>query len=148
MPFRGLSLTGGAAYNRAIYDLFKNGGGVGVNFDGNTMIEAPRWTASGTAAYAFDVNDKVRASASFTYTYKSSTFSDPSNQARYHQDAQHLLNGEIGLGFADDALHVAIFGRNLANVTFREAAFATGLGYSYVTLNQPRTLGVELRLKR
>lgn len=91
--FRGFHLSGGGAYNKAIYDSFKNGGGIGVDYDGNRLIEAPRWTAAATGNYEVGISDGYDANLSLTYTYKGKTFADPSNAARFRRAAAGLFNG-------------------------------------------------------
>ena len=146
--FDNFDLSGGVGYNKAIYDSFKNGGGVGVDFDGNRLIEAPRWTVAVTGNYEVPISQDWDASLSLTYTYKSATFADPSNAPRFRQDAYNLFNGQIAFGRDNDAFRVALFGRNLTNTKYREAAFASALNYTYVTFNEPRVIGLEFSVRR
>lgn len=142
--FGNLSLIGGGAYNDAVYDSFKDGGGPGVDYDGNRLIEAPKWTASVTGVYDLALNQDWDASASLTYTYKDGTFSDPSNAPEFKQGAYNMLNGRVVLARSDSSFQIALFGRNLTDVRYNEAAFASALNYQYVALNEPRVLGVEI----
>lgn len=148
IPFRGFSLSGGVGYNKATYDRFKDGGGPGVDFDGNYLIEAPKWTVSLTGNYEFDVTDDWNGQVSLTYTYKSATYADPSNAPRFRQDPYNLINGQISLGKNDDGWRVALFGRNLTNKKYIEAAFASALNYNYVAFNEPRVIGIKLSIAR
>src|SRR5690606_31723554 len=38
-----LSFTFNSAYTDASFDSFKNGGGIGIDYDGNTLPYAPEW---------------------------------------------------------------------------------------------------------
>lgn len=147
-PFDGFTLNGGVGYNKAIYTAFPDGGGPGIDFTGNTLIEAPRWTASATANYEFAISDGWQANMSATYTYKSKTYADPSNAPRFLQDPFELVNARIGFSREDDAFGVALFANNLFDTKYAVSRFSTALGYNYLAYNEPRVIGLELTIKR
>ncbi|WP_185964979.1 TonB-dependent receptor [Glacieibacterium frigidum] len=154
VPVRGLNLSGGVGINSAKFDSFPNAFLIAAgpppvfgNYDGNTLIEAPKFTASATASYKFDLSDRHYADTSLTYTYRGKSFSDPSNSATFLQDKSNLVNGRIGIGASSGRYEAGVFVKNLFDTKFVQGAGTSGLGFAYQALNEPRVVGVEFTIR-
>lgn len=143
-PTDWLTLFANYGYNKSTFDSFINGGGPGVNFDGNSAAEAPRHNLSLGASTDFDLGF-AKLMLQGDYTYRSSFFSNPDNLPVNRNGSLELVNLRAGLDFGN----VSVFGwmRNAFDVTkpiFNSRSF---LGISRVEYNDPQVYGLTLKVK-
>ncbi|MCJ2182523.1 TonB-dependent receptor [Novosphingobium sp. 1949] len=104
----------------ASYVAFPDGGGVGVDYDGNRLEYAPKWNVMARADYTHDV-DAFRGSyvlAGVDYSYRSNAYGDASNSSAYLMSAANLLGAKIGIGARDTGSvdwRLSLSGENLLN---------------------------------
>ncbi len=160
-PAQGLQLTAGVSLNDTkIKDpnLFVAGcnsnctvldpqrpGSPGIySINGNSLPQAPRFTANWTARYGVPVgNGELYAFTDWAYRSKINFFLYDS--VEYNSD--NLLEGGLRVGymFGDKRYDVAAFARN---ITDAEAAVG-GIDFNNLTgfVNEPRIIGVEVGVK-
>jgi iron complex outermembrane recepter protein len=113
-----------------------------VSIDGNSLPQAPRWTANFTAGYEHPVGpgslyvftDWYHRSKVNFFLYESVEFQD-----------DHLLEGGLRLGYKTDRYDVAGFVRNITN----DESAVSGIDFNNLTamVNEPRIWGVEVGVK-
>lgn len=99
-PIDGLTVSANGSRLIAKYASFPNGGGIGVNYDGNRLEYAPRWNMSGridyTHAVALVTSGYVSLGAD--YYHRGNSFADPSNASSYLMASSDLLSARLGVG--------------------------------------------------
>jgi len=115
------------------------------HINGNPLPMAPRWIIDGSVKYTVPVTDSTEIYASTDWSFRSSV--DFLLYKAVEYDSQTLLLGNIRIGYVDDVnnFEVAYFIHNIANEVRATGAidFDTITGF----VNDPRTMGVEGRLK-
>jgi len=129
-PIRWLTLFANYGYNDAKFDSFVNGGGPGVNFDGNRPAEAPRHNLNLGASANFEVGS-ARLTIQGDYNYRSA----PLEQVN--------LRGGVEMG------NFSVFGwvRNLFDATKTIYNSRSFLGIPRVEFNDPRTYGITVKVR-
>ncbi|CAN5234126.1 TonB-dependent receptor [soil metagenome] len=143
----GLSLQGGVIYAQTEY------GDTAVAglplLAGSRLSFAPLWSGSLAGTYQHPVGPwTVRATLVAKYSSSYNTGSDLAPEKV--QSAFWLANGSVGVGPADQAWSLELWGRNLFDERYSQVAFGapfqTGTIGSF--LGAPRTVGVTLRVRR
>lgn len=142
-PTNWLKLFANYGYNDAKFDSFKNGGGPGVNFDGNRPAEAPKHNLNLGVSTDFNLGF-ANLVMQGDYNYRSSFYSNPDNLAVNSNAALQQVNLRAGLDFG----RVSVFGwmRNAADTTTQIYNGRSFLGIPRVKYNDPRTYGLTLRV--
>ncbi|MFZ4745728.1 MAG: TonB-dependent receptor [Sphingomonas sp.] len=158
-PTQGLDLTAGLSYNSTqIKDpkLFVAGcgsnctvlntqraGSPGIfSINGNSLPQAPEWSANWTARYGVPVGaGEVYAFTDWAYRSKIEFFLYRS--AEYNSNS--LLEGGLRIGYKTDRFDVAGFVRNLTD----NIQPVSGIDFNNLTamVNEPRTFGIEVGVK-
>ena len=143
-PLDWLTLHANYGYNDATFDSFLNGGGPGVNFDGNRAAEAPQHNLNLGASAKFDLG-AAKLTVQGDYNYRSSFYSNPDNAAINLNSGLEQVNLRAGLEFGN----VSVFGwvRNLFDVTKTIYNGRSFLGFPRVEFNDPRTYGLTVKVK-
>ncbi|MFM2257656.1 MAG: hypothetical protein RIQ28_1503 [Pseudomonadota bacterium] len=143
-PTDWLTLFANYGYNDSTFDSFANGGGPGVNFDGNRAADAPKHNLSVGASTDIDLGF-AKLVLQGDYTYRSSFFSNPDNLAVNRNSALELVNLRAGLEFGN----VSLFGwmRNAFDVTETIYNSRSFLALPRVEYNDPKTYGLTLKVK-
>ncbi len=115
------------------------------HINGNPLPQAPRWIIDGSAKYTIPVNDSSDVYFSTDWSFRSSVDFFLYKAVEY--DSQTLLIGNLRVGYIDDKrnFEVAFFMHNIL-----DQVRATGaIDFDNITafVNDPRTMGVEGRLK-
>ena len=140
-----LQLRAGLGYSDATFDSFKDGGGIGVDFDGNTLAFAPKW--GGTVAVDFErpISDYGRLLISLDYSYKGSVFDGPANDPAIKTDGYGILGGRIGFTTTDDRWEASLWMKNIADsdaISSTVKSFGTRPAAIYVV---PREFGLKIK---
>jgi iron complex outermembrane recepter protein len=158
-PVQGLDLSAGLSYNSTqIKDpnLFVAGcganctvlntqraGSPGIfSINGNSLPQAPEWSANWTARYGVPVGSgEVYAFTDWAYRSKIEFFLYRS--AEYNSN--NLLEGGLRIGYKTDRFDVAGFVRNITD----NIQAVSGIDFNNLTamVNEPRTFGVEVGVK-
>lgn len=140
-----LRLFANWGYTDAEFDEFKDGGGPGVDFDGNVPSEAPKNSLSFGADLNYPVaNGEFVAQADFSY--RDEYFSNPNNEAVNLNESASFLNGRIGYEPNNNAWGVYLWGKNLTDEVTQLYNSRSFLGVPRSTYSDPLTYGVELRV--
>ena len=145
-PVDGLILTANFGYTDATYDEFKNGGGDGIDFDGNRLPLSPKTTMSLGAEYNFDISDALGSYIRADYSYRGGMFHNPDNiKPEFYTSDYGLLSARAALLLNNSGLEIALWGKNLTNEVYDVNKWITFLGTSHSQFGTPRTYGIELR---
>jgi iron complex outermembrane receptor protein len=142
VPTDWLSLFATYGYNDAVFDSFADGGGPGVDFDGNRAADAPRHNLNLGVATNFDLGFGVLV-VQGDYNYRSDFFSNPDNLPINLNNSLQQVNFRAGL----ERGRVSVFGwlRNAFDATetiFNSRSF---LALPRVEYNDPRTYGLTVK---
>ncbi|MET0283116.1 MAG: TonB-dependent receptor [Polyangiales bacterium] len=142
----GLGLNFAGGYLDANYDRYRNAFGVGVNADGNRLINAPKWnfTAGGSYDIPLPVPGFVRLTTDVQWA--SEFYSNALNRPEDLNQAQAFWNGNVSWTSPDEHTVVTLSSRNLLDsqraVT---STFTPNTGVRYFNFPDPRTFLVSLR---
>jgi iron complex outermembrane receptor protein len=143
-PTNWLNLFANYGYNDAIFDSFKNGGGPGVNFDGNRAADAPKHNFNFGFATDFDIGFAALVLQG-DYNYRSSFFGNPDNLPVNLGQTLEQINLRAGLEF--ERVTAFAWVRNAADVTEVINSGRSFLGFPRVEFNDPQTYGLTVKVK-
>lgn len=149
-PGAGFELTAGIGYNQAKFDQFQNAAGLGVDFDGNDLPNAPRWNTSFGAQYSFPIGNGGSFLIRGDYTYRSDYYSSADNLEDNRVDGYSLVNGVVGFTSADGRWDLQLWGKNLTDKLYandKGAPLGGLLGSRSVVYGMPRTYGVRVAFR-
>jgi iron complex outermembrane receptor protein len=112
------------------------------SINGNSLPQAPEWSANWTARYGVPVGSgEVYAFTDWAYRSKIEFFLYRS--AEYNSNS--LLEGGLRIGYKTDRFDVAGFVRNLTD----NIQPVSGIDFNNLTamVNEPRTFGIEVGVK-
>ena len=116
--------------------------GVVVDYTGNRLELAPKWSADGAIDARFPISfGFVTARGQVRYT--GDTFFQPDNAPGNLQKGYTLLSGRIGVDTHDGRTALALVGKNLTNKGYYVFSRFNGTNHQ-VLYGEPRTYGVEL----
>lgn len=144
-PVKNLLLTADLGYTHAEFDRFPDGGGPGVDLDGNRLPYAPRLTASAGASYSVPIGfGSLDLSAQVSH--KSGAFSGPENIATQKLDARTTVDARLEL--VGDGRHwsLALWGRNLFDERWIDNRVFDFFQTQLVEYGEPRTYGISGKL--
>lgn len=144
LPTENLMITAGLGYTDATFDEFRDGGGIGVHFDGNNLARAPEWTGNVSAQY---VQPLPLGELQFRveYSYRDDQYFNPNNFDDNFAEGYGLSNASIKWLSAREQWQVTAWGRNLADKRYLHNRGVSFLGVPFDLYGQPRTYGVTLR---
>jgi iron complex outermembrane receptor protein len=141
-----LSLQASAGYLFAVYDKYRNAGGIGVNADGHRLLNSPRWSLSGAITYDVPVEIPGELRVGLNAQYQTKTYFNALQRPQDEAPAQTFLNGVVTWQAPDPRWSVVLSGRNLlesdepVSVTYTPAT-----GVYYKNYPDPRTWLVTLK---
>jgi iron complex outermembrane receptor protein len=141
-----LTLTGSLGYTDATFDSFKDGGGIGVDFDGNRLALSPKYTLGISAEYRFRFGRNASGYVRGDYSYRSGVYHNPDNvRPLSYSPGYDLVDARAALQFDDSHWELAIWGKNLLDEDYENTKWITFLGTPATQFGAPRTFGVEVR---
>lgn len=144
LPMTGLEITGSVGVLDAKYTSFKNAGGLGVNFDGNRLTGAPRFTGTLAAQYERPLTDKLNGVVRGELIHLDYIYTDTANSRDLRQRVNTQLNARVGVESEKWGLY--LWGKNLTD----ELILGGGTKVITVTargVNVGRTYGLEARAR-
>lgn len=156
LPFEGFTLTGSVSYLDAKYEDFPyidplsispaNPQGVITNLKGQRLQNAPKWAASATATYIFDVaGGSSKASLSYSYVGKK-YLTAIVNVPRSTIQPTHIVDGNVEWTPDGSRFTFGAWVRNLFDNRYMAAAFdSPGFG-GFVSYMPPREYGVTAKV--
>jgi len=150
-PAGGLTLSIDAAWLRAKYQTFGNGaeiGGMAQNYSGNRTEFSPNWTVATAVEYRRPLpwRRDLEGIAGAQFSYRSSYFTQPSDDPKLRADSRSLLNAQAGVSTFGDRVEALLYVANLLDDRYRDSLNRGALGTYYGRLGDPRTYGLRLRL--
>ena len=140
----GLELTASAGYQDAKYNKFVDPL-IGADFSGNDLAGIPDWTGF----LALDYNRSFGGGWNWMLhgdvVYRGDSFGDAANDPANVLESHTLLNGRIGITSPSGRYGIAAWGRNLTEEDYLLGGFRF-LGTDNISINAPRTYGVEFRV--
>jgi iron complex outermembrane receptor protein len=139
-----LTLWATYGYTESEFDEFKNGGGIGVDFDGNKLPDAPEHTYNVALEYRLPVGSGFII-GQIDYNYRDNFFTNPNNLPINAVDSYDLMNARLGFETADNRWSVFAWARNLTDnddITYAQRSF---LGLPRGTYMDPRMAGVTMQ---
>ncbi len=145
IPIERMLLTAGVGYSDAIFLTYLNAGGPGVNYNGNSLPNAPRWTFNAAAQYSVpvfygEVNGRVE------YTYRDKVNADAGESPLFLVKSLSQLNARLAWDLEPN-YELAVWGRNLTDQVTDVNPQFNALGAQLATYNIGRTIGVSLSAK-
>ncbi len=141
-----LSLQGSVGWLYAVYDTYKNAGGVGVNADGHRLLNSPRWSLSGGVTWDVPVQVPGSIRANLNAQWQTKTYFSALQRPQDEAPAQGFLNGTITWTAPNPQWAVQLSGRNLLDsdkpVT---STYTPATGVYYKNYPDPRTWLVTLK---
>ena len=147
-PVSGLDLSGGIGFQHA--RISEGSPLLPAQTDGSRVYEVPDWTASAAAAYTVPLTAQSSfiGSVNWSYTGNSVSASVDANDPRL-RPGYSLLDARLAYQVRN--YEFAFVGKNLtdteANLGDNRSLAAETIGRPRIVVNQPRTLGVEVRAK-
>jgi iron complex outermembrane receptor protein len=141
-----LSLQASAGYLFAVYDKYRNAGGIGVNADGHRLLNSPRWSLSGAITYDVPIEIPGELRVGLNAQFQTKTYFNALQRPQDEAPAQTFLNGVATWQTPDPRWSVVLSGRNLlesdepVSVTYTPAT-----GVYYKNYPDPRTWLVTLK---
>lgn len=147
-PVEGLSLTGAGTYLNAKIKQFVGPDMTGVdrNFAGSRIPFTPKWQASGTADYSWNLANGWSANLGATVSYKSHATGAIGAGPIADINAYTLLDLRAGVGRSDGGWRLSVFGKNVTDTyywTNTLHAYDTDIRYT----GRPSTYGVTLSIR-
>jgi iron complex outermembrane receptor protein len=149
---RPLTLTANAAYLQAKYRSFSNSDGsvlATFNFNGNRMINSPRWQMAFTAG----LDQPITGNLNLTGTWQTAYTSDVVTAYTVYPGVPNgfipqfwLTNLRIGVKTPDDRYQFSIFANNAFDRAYYTFNSISGLG-SNALWGNPRIVGGEFHVK-
>lgn len=143
-PTEALALSANLGLVDARYRKFPDGGGPGVDLDGNRLQSAPRTSGSVAADYALSFA-QGRLALYGEFSFRAASFQQPQNSPLDRLDSRDQVNARMTWYPNAGQWNVSVWGNNLLN---EDAFIRRGrdfLGNQWAKYNDPRTFGVEFR---
>ncbi len=142
---KGLTLSTAYSYTKATYSKFPDGGGLGIDLDGQHIADSPDHSLYVAADYKLDVADLGYANfhVDFAHTngydkFISVSLSEPLGSVE-------TLNARVELLTAEQDWSLAVWGRNLLNDRSLTDVGYNFLGSRYGSFQNPREFGITLK---
>jgi len=131
-------------YTDSTFDKFENGGGPGVNYDGNATANAPEDNFSFGFEYATQTADGELI-ASMDYFYRGESFSNPNNAADNEVESREEVSARVGYEAGSGQWSAYLWGKNLTDETTVISSSRSFLGLKREQFNMPRTYGISVK---
>ncbi len=110
----GLQISAGVGYVSATYTDYEDSGD---SFNGNSLDNAPRWTANASAQYLFPIGELIGI-ARLDYSYRSDYFIARENTSDQEVEGWDLFNAKVGVRSPDNGWEVSLSAKNLLDDTY------------------------------
>ena len=141
-----LQITFNAALTSAKFDEFKNGGGIGIDYDDNYLPFAPRNNYFVALDYARPAIGLTEIYGHLDFNYTDDYFSNPNNIPGNLIPDRYTSNARLGIKL-DSIWDFSFWIKNIADDTsLRQKSFSF-LGVPRGIYNPPRTYGIELKYR-
>ncbi|MEJ2636975.1 MAG: TonB-dependent receptor [Calditrichia bacterium] len=147
LPRSGLSISAALGYTDARYDEWKNGGGDGIDYDGNRMEWAPKFEYTLALNYQYPVNMFGTFYLQGDWIRKDGFYSEPDDEPSDWVDGYQLLNGRIGFEHKSKTWGLFVWGKNLTDELYMLERSVLPVGTPYAYYGIGRTYGVQIEYR-
>jgi iron complex outermembrane receptor protein len=145
LPLRGLEVRASAGYTYNKYTAIQANAPV---FPTSKIPYAPEKTANVSVRYELPVGAAGTLSAGAGYSYRSDTYSTPSNTAISYLPSYGLVDARIAYQPASSFWDVAVYGTNLSNKRYlNSVGDASGVGLAQLLYGRPREVGATINVR-
>jgi iron complex outermembrane receptor protein len=127
-PTEALRIEAGLGYLDAKYrqvDIRALNAGVSTK---SHLQNAPKWTLSAGASYAFHLGDAGKLTPRIDWSYRSRVYNDAVNTPGLVQDGYHLVNASIGYVDASERWSLNLGVKNLTKEVYLGSGYADSFG--------------------
>lgn len=148
-PTRRWQLSGAFGYVDAHFRRFRNGGGIGIDYDGNRLPLTPKYDIDLAAQYSVPLARGTTLAIRGEYVRVGSFFTDPSEaRPTFFVPGHQLINASLALHPAGDQWQVTLWGKNLAGARYFSDAGRDVLFHAdTVIYGPPRSFGATIGLR-
>ena len=140
--FKGFTLDINGGVQTMKYDEFLFGD---VDLSGNDLAKSPNYTFGFSPTYATSFSNGGRLSIRLDLNHTGKSYNDIFNTESISRKSVTLLNTRIGYSFKDGRYNLGLWAKNLTDEVYFGHGFQ-GLIGDFVSLNQARTMGLDLRI--
>lgn len=138
-----LQFSFNTAFTQAKFDRFENGGGPGVNYDGNYLPYAPEHTYFIAFDYSRALFQQSEVYAHINYGHSGDYFSNPNNTADNAIAHFFTANARIGLRI-NSVWDASLWAKNITDETNLRQRSVSFIGVPRGFYNPPRTYGLAI----
>jgi len=133
----------------ATFSSFPDAAGLGVDYDGESLLNAPKFTGSIAVDYHMPVNDLNGAfDAYFEFSHRDTSRSrlDP-DPTRYLIDSRNLVNTRVSYTPNEGSWTLSLWSNNLFNEDYLDRSSRDFLGNQIIRRGHERTFGAAVKVK-
>lgn len=138
-----LSVSFNTAFTQARFDEFKNGGGLGVDYDNNYLPYAPEHSYFVALDYSRALMQKLEVYGHIDYGYTDDYFSNPNNTQDNAIPNYFSANARLGLSI-DSQWDISLWMKNITDETNLRQRSVSFLGVPRGLYNPPRSYGLAV----
>jgi len=138
------TLFGSYGYTDATFKRFKDGGGLGVDYDGNEMPFAPKSNVGLGLEYRSDVGFGEFVSQ-LDYSSRSDFYTHPNNLDVNYIEGYSLVNIRVGLESKEGTWSAYAWAKNLQDTEERRTRSVSFFGTPRSNYTDPKMVGVTLQ---
>lgn len=141
-----LNLSFNTAFTQARFDEFKNGGGLGADYDDNHLPYAPEQTYFIALDYSRPLFQQAEVYAHIDYGYTGDYFSSPNNTPDNAIPNYFSANARVGINMSS-GWDIALWIKNITDETNLRQRSVSFLGVPRGLYNPPRSFGLMINYK-
>ena len=136
-------------YVDARFKRFRNGGGVGIDYDGNRLPLTAKYNLNLSAQYSLPLGPDAWVSLRGEFSRIGGFFTDASEaQPTFRVPGHHLFNASMVLRPSGDKWQISVWGKNLAGAHYFTDARRDVLFHAdTIIYGPPRTIGATIALR-
>jgi iron complex outermembrane recepter protein len=138
-----LMLTLNTAFTQARFDEFKDGGGLGHDYDGNYLQNAPKHSWFAAIDFSQPVFHQLTFYTHINYGHTGAYFSNPNNAPENSISDRYVANARLGLK-NDEHWDLSIWIKNITNQIDLRQRSVSFLGVPRGVYTPPRSYGVAI----
>lgn len=138
-----LSISFNTAFTQAKFDEFKNGGGIGVDYDNNYLPYAPEHAYFVAIDYSRPLFRQTGIYGHIDHGYTGDYFSNPNNNQMNSIPHYFVTNARLGINI-DTQWDISLWIKNIMDETNLRQRSVSFLGVPRGMYNPPRTYGLAI----
>ncbi len=144
LPAEGLNISLGLAYLDTELKDYRSDSG--LDFSGNSLVQAPEWSANGMLRYERPLLTNLLYSAQMDFSYQDKVYFTSNNSDLLSQGAYWLWNAQLGIKSRSGNWHLSVFAKNIGGEDYLAHGFdlTDTIGANQLMVGTPSQVGVEL----